>query len=96
MIALHVAQADLASGVIVGPRTSQRLTNCYPLKPAPKLLVLSDKPRPVADTGHLLRDGEEIKVVYYCVSASTPYPSPADIARVTPTAKHYHIVTFTP
>ncbi|MEU5282097.1 hypothetical protein AB0G87_37440 [Streptomyces asoensis] len=93
MIALHAAQFDPACGVIVGPRTSQRLTNCYSLNPAPKLPVLSGKPRPVADVGYLLRDGEEIKAVYYCVPASIPYPSPADIARVTPTAKHYLIIT---
>ncbi|MFG2284064.1 hypothetical protein ACGFNQ_35930 [Streptomyces asoensis] len=95
MIALHIAQTGLACGVIAGPHTRQRLTNCYPLKPAPKLPVLPDKPPPVPDVGHLLRDSEEIKAVYYCVPTSVPYPSPADIARITPTAKHYLIVTFT-
>ncbi|MGW7647091.1 hypothetical protein [Streptomyces bobili] len=98
MIVLHVLQTlpATACGIIVGTRTSQRLTNCQHLHPAPALPVLPGERHPVPRTATdpLLRDNEEIKAVYYALSSSVPYPSPADIARVTPSAKHYLIVTF--
>lgn len=98
MIVLHVLQTlpATACGIIVGPRTSRRLTNCQHLNPAPALPVLLGEHHPVprTATSALLRDNEEIKAVYYALSSNVPYPSPADIARVTPSAKHYLIVTF--
>ncbi|MFH9712848.1 hypothetical protein ACH4MW_36780 [Streptomyces luteogriseus] len=99
MIVLHVLRAlpGTACGVIVGPRATQRLTNCLTVTPAPELPVLPEERSATSQnvTEALLRDGEEIKAVYYSVSAAVPYPSPADIARVTPSARHYLIVTHT-